>query len=102
MLILLVPMFKRKGDLLRLNLQRVVKLLQHAFKFYKKVLDGCLRKLVDTDKIQYGFTQGKGTVYPLFSLGRLVEKFRSKNRFCFVFAGLEKAFDYQEKVFVLL
>lgn len=78
-------------------------MLQYAFKLYKKVLDGCMCKLVDIDKMQYGFTQGKGTVDPLFSLRRLVEKFRSKSkRFCFVFVGLEKASDYQEKVFVLL
>ena len=52
MLHLLASIFKGKGDLLYPNSHKGIKLLEHAFKLYEKVLDGLLRKLVDTDKTQ--------------------------------------------------
>lgn len=73
MLSSLVQIIKGKGDSHRLNLCRGIKLFEHAF----KVLDGRLRKLVDIDKMQYGFMSGKQTVYAVFILRRLAEKFRS-------------------------
>ena len=51
----LVPIFKGKGDPLNPNSYGGIKLLQHAFKLCEKVLDGHLREVVDTDKMQYGF-----------------------------------------------
>ena len=57
-----MPVFKGKGDPLNLNVYRGIKLLEHVFKLYKKVLDWCLRKVVDIDKVQYGFMPGRGTV----------------------------------------
>ena len=49
----LVPIFKGKVDLLHPNSYRGTKLLEHAFKLCEKVLDGRLREVVDTDKMQY-------------------------------------------------
>ena len=43
MLSLLVPIFKGKGDPLNLNSYRGIKLLEHAFKMYKKILDERVR-----------------------------------------------------------
>ena len=37
---------------------RGIKLLEHAFKLHKKVLDGRLYEVVDINKIQYGFMPG--------------------------------------------
>ena len=61
MLSLLVPIFKGKGDPLNPNSYRGIK-LEHAIKLYKKILDGHLHKVVNIDKMQYGFIPGRGTV----------------------------------------
>ena len=50
MLSSLVPIFKGKGDPLNLNSYRGIKLLEHTFKMYEKILDGRLHEAVDTDK----------------------------------------------------
>ena len=94
MLSLLVPIFKGKGDPLNPNCYRGIKLLEHAFKLYEKILDRRLREVVDIDKMQYGFMPGRGTVDAVFVLRRLTQKFTAKNRkLLFVFVDLEKAFD---------
>ena len=71
MLSSLVPIFKGKGDPLNPNSYRGIKLLEHAFKLYEKILDGRLREVVDIDKMQYGFMLGRGTVDAVFVLRRL-------------------------------
>ena len=76
----LVPIFKEKGDPLNPNSYRGIKLLEHAFKLYEKILDGRLREVVDIDKMQYGFMPERGTVDAVFVLRRLTEKFRAKNK----------------------
>ena len=48
-------------------------MVEHAFKSYEKVLDGRLRKLVENDKMEYGFMPEKGTVNAAFILGRIIE-----------------------------
>ena len=94
MLSSLVPIFKGKGGPLNPNSYRGIKLLEHAFKLYEKILDGRLREVVDIDKMQHGFMPGRGTVDAVFVLRRLTEKFRAKNKkLVFVFVDLEKAFD---------
>ena len=91
MLSSLEPIFKGKGDPLSPNSYRGIKLLEHAFKLYEKVLDGRFREVVDIVKMQYGFMSGRGTVDAVFVQRRLNEKFRAKNKY--VFVDLEKAFD---------
>ena len=51
--------FKEKGDRRNPNSYRGIKLLEHAFKHYKKILVGCLHEVVDIDKMQYGFMPGR-------------------------------------------
>ena len=53
---LLVQVFKGKGDPLNSNSRRGIKLLEHVFKMYEKVLDRRLREVIDIDKMQ---CQGK-------------------------------------------
>ena len=62
----LVPIFKGKGDPLNPNSYRGIKLVEHAFKLYEKILNGRLRNVVDIDKIQYKFIPGKETVDIVF------------------------------------
>ena len=75
MLSSLVPIFKGKGKSLNPNSYWGIKLLEHAFKLYKKILDGRLCEVVDIDKMQYGLMPGRGMLM-LFVLRRLSEKFR--------------------------
>ena len=66
MLSSLVPIFKGKGDPLNPSSCRGIKLLEHAFKLYKKVLDGRLPEVVDTDKMQYRLMPERGAVDVVF------------------------------------
>ena len=93
MLSSLVPIFTGKRDPLNPNCSRGIKLLEHAFRLYEKILDGRLREVVDIDKIQHGFMPERGTVDAVFVLRRLSEKFRAENKLFFIFVVLEKAFD---------
>ena len=47
----LVPIFKGKGNPLNPNSFRRMKLLEHAFKLYEKILDGRLGEVVDIGKM---------------------------------------------------
>ena len=49
----LLPIFKGKGDQLNQESYRGIKLLEHVFKLYKKILYGHLHEVVDID-IVYG------------------------------------------------
>ena len=96
---LLVPMFKEEGDPLNSNSCRGKKMLEHAFKLYEKILDGCLREVVYTDKMQYGFMSGRGTVDAVPR--RLTEKFRAENKkllFLYLLKGREVIFYLPRKV----
>ena len=69
--------------------------MEHVFKLYKKVLNGCLCEVVDIEKMEYGFMPGRGTVDAVFVQRRLSEKFRAKNKkLFFIFVDLENAFDW--------
>ena len=71
---------------------------------YEKILDGCLREVVDIDKMQYKFMSGIGTVDAVFFLRRRTEKFRAKNKLFFLYLLIWKMLliECQKKLFVLL
>ena len=50
-MISLVPIFQGKGNLLNSNSYRGIKLLEHAFKLYEKILDGHLLEVVGTEQL---------------------------------------------------
>lgn len=83
MLSSLVPIFKRKGDSLSSNSYRGIRLLEHAFKVYEKVLYGRLTKLVGIDKMQYRIMLGKGTVDPVLISPDSLKNLNLKTRNCF-------------------
>ena len=62
MLSSLVPIFKEKRNPFNPKSYRGIKLLKHAFKLYRKILDGRLREVVHINKMQYGFMPGRWTV----------------------------------------
>ena len=72
-----------------------IEFLEHDFELFKKILDGHLCEVVDTDKMQYGYMPGRGTVDAVIVLRRLTEKFRAKNKkLFFIFVDMEKTFDW--------
>ena len=101
----LVPIFKGNGNPLNPNSYRRIKLLEHAFKLNKKILDGCLPEVVDIDTMQYGFMPGRGTVVAVFVLRRLTEKFRATKKklfFIYLLTWKRLFIGYRGKLFVLL
>ena len=55
-----------------------------AFKLYEKISDGCLREVVDIDKMQYGFMLGRGTVDAALVL-KTLKKSEPKIRGCLLY-----------------
>ena len=67
----IVPIFKRKGDVMSCRSYRGVKLLEHAMKIVKKVLERRTQTLVNLNKMKFGFMPGKGTVDVTFIVRRM-------------------------------
>ena len=75
-----VPIFKRKMDVMDCGTYRGVKLLEHAMKIVERVLENRIRELVMIDEMQYGFMPGKGTTHALFILRRMQKEFRGREK----------------------
>ena len=71
---LIVPIFKKKGDILECGNYRGIKLLEHGLKILERILDKRIRKVVKVDPKQFGFMPGKSTVDAIFTVRQLVEK----------------------------
>ena len=91
---MLIPIYKRKGDILDCGNSRGIKLTEHALKILERVIDQRLRKLVKIHETQHGFVKGKGTVDAVFIMRQLQEKALEGNEklYC-AFVDLEKAYD---------
>ena len=89
-----VPIYKKKGNVMDCASYRGVKLLEHGMKVVGWLLENRLRRLVKVDQMQFGFMPGKSTVDAIFILGRMQESYLEKNRKLFIcFVDLEKAFE---------
>ena len=89
-----VPIFKGKGGVMDCGAYRWVKLLEHAMKIVKRVLENSIRELVMIDERQFGFMPGKGTTHALLILRRMQEQFRGREKKLYrCFVDLEKALD---------
>ena len=76
----MVPIYKRKGDVTNCGAYRGVKLLEHGMKIIVRVVNKRIRALVGVDDMQFGFMPGKGTTGALFIVRRIQEKYREKNK----------------------
>ena len=91
---MIVPIFKKKGDILKCGNYRGIKLLEHGLKILKGILDKRIRKVVKIDPKQFGFMPGKSTVDAIFIVRQLVEKRIEGDLAVFCgFVALEKAYD---------
>ena len=60
--------YKGKGDVLKVDRRRGVRLLEQDMKVYEKTLEKRLRDIVKVDEKQFGFLPGKSTVDAIFVL----------------------------------
>ena len=91
---ILIPIYKEKGDIQECKNYMGIKLLQHTFKLWERVIDGRLRKIISIAEDQFGFVPKKGTTDAVFALRLLMEKYReSQSNLNMVFIDLEKAYD---------
>ena len=93
---LIVPIWKRKGDVQDSGKYRGITLLSHIMKLLERILDGRIRKRVEQElaEEQQGFRKGRGTTDGMFALRQLVEKrLEMQGRMAVGFVDLEKAYD---------
>ena len=93
---LIVPIWKRKGDVQDPGEYRGITLLSHIMKLLERILGGTIRKKVEQElgEEQQGFRKGRGTTDRMFALRQLVEKrLEMQGRMAIGFVDLEKAYD---------
>ena len=91
---MIVPIFKGKSDVMSCGSYREVKLLEHAMKIVEWVLERRMRTPVNLNKMQFGFTPGKGTVDAIFIVRRMREEYQKKDKKLYMcFIDMEKTFD---------
>ena len=92
--IVIVPIFKGKGDVMSCGSYRGVKMLEHAMKIVERVLERRIRTLVNFNKMQLEFMPGKRTVDAIFIVMRMQEEYQKKDKKLYMcFVDMEKAFD---------
>ena len=90
----MVNVYKGKGDALECGSYRGIKLLEHPMKVLERVLERRIRNIVRIDKMQFGFTPGRGTTDAIFIVRQVQERFLEKKKDLWMaFIDLEKAFD---------
>ena len=63
-------------------------------KVFERVIEARLRRRVQIDNMQFGFSPGKGTMDAIFIVRQLQEKYLAKKKDLWMaFVDLEKAFD---------
>ena len=93
---LIVPIWKRKGDVHDPGKYRGITLLSQVLKLLEMVLDARIRRRVEGDfgEEQEGFRKGRGTADGMYVLRQMVEKrLEVQGSVALGFVDLEKAFD---------
>ncbi len=93
---LIVPIWKKKGDVHDPGKYRGITLLSQVLKLLERVLDVRIRRRVEGDfgEKQQGFGKGRGTADEMYVLRQMVEKrLEVQGSMALGFVDLEKAFD---------
>ena len=93
---LIVPIWKRKGDVHDPGKYWGITLLRQVLKLLERVLDAKIRRRVECDfgEEQQGFMKGRGTADGMYALRQMVEKrLEVQGSMALGFVDLEKAFD---------
>ena len=74
--VIIIPIWKRKGDAQDTGKYRGITLLSHIMKLLERILDKRLHERVEHElrEEQLGFRKGRGTTDGMFFLRQLVEK----------------------------
>ena len=101
---LIIPLWKRKGDVQDPSKCRGITLLSQVFKLLERVLDVMIRKRVECEigEEQQGFRKGRGTTEVVFILRQQVEKRPEvQESIALGFIDLENAYDTVLRVMVM-
>ena len=101
---LIVPMWKRKGDMHEPGKYRGITLLRQVLKLLGRVLDARIRRRVDGDFVeeQQVFRKGRETADGMYVLRQMVEKrLEVQGSMALGFVDLEKAFDTVSREMVM-
>ena len=74
--IVLIPIYKNKGDAQCCGNYRGIKLMIHTIKVWERIIETRLRDRVENSKQQYESMPGKGTTDAMFALRMSMEKYR--------------------------
>ena len=92
--IVLVPLYKGKGDIKECGNYRGIKLMSHSMKLWERVIEARIRKEVMIGEQQFGFMPGRSTTDAIFCLRMLLEKWNEGQKVVHcAFIDLEKAYD---------
>ena len=92
----MVPIFKKKGNIHECGNYRGIKLLSHCMKIMERIIDARIREIVEHQlgEEQFGFRKGVGTTDPLFIIRQIIErKGEVQQDSMWAFIDLEKAYD---------
>ena len=93
---LIVPIWKRKGDVHDPGKYRGSKILSQVLKLLERVLDARIGRRIECDfgEEQQGFVKGRGTADGMYVLRQMVEKrLEVQGSMALGFVDVEKAFD---------
>ena len=92
--IVLVPLYKGKGNIKECRNYWGIKLMSHTMKLWERVIEAGIRKEVMIGEQQFGFMPGRSTTDAIFCLRMLLEKWTEGQKavHC-AFIGLEKAYN---------
>jgi len=65
-LLLLLPIYKGKGDPMECGSYRGIKLLEHAMKVVERLFEHRIRQQIEIDDMQFGFMKDWGTTDAIF------------------------------------
>ena len=93
-----MPTFKEMSDMISFGSYREVKLLEHAMKIVKTLLERRIRTLIDFNEMQFRFVPGKRIVDTIFIVRRMHEQYQKKDKKLYMcFVDMAKAFDRVQK-----